>query len=414
VSVGGSMKKRGIRWQAIVLATASGLSQLVQALLYILAARQLGPGRLSDVVAPVATGMALVGLVDFGTNSLWIRRSARGALTGTELGSLITTKILAITALVAVVACVGVGFGLPVNWVIAAPILVCHLCVQSFQVPARSAGLAGYSSMVLLLSRLVGLALMGSLIGTGTDAGVALWVSLCASDVIASVFLAAFSARRLGLRLGRLVRWPWRGSVHFGLSSLAASAGGFDVGILAVVGGPTSAGIYGSVNRWVQPFNLVASSFSMTVLPAVARTGSLHAAWVVFKPLLKFTGLVFASAIALAMLAGVVVPLVLGPQFHEAVWVLRLLAIGAAFSVVSQPIIAVLQSLGHERLPSLALPLVVVLRLTAVLALGKQFGALAAGAAAVTGELLLLAALLVAAYRIWRREPPATAAAHDQ
>ncbi len=87
--------------QAVLLAGATGLSQVLVAVLYLFAARGVGPGAFGSVVSAVALGTAAAGFIDFGTNNHWTRELARQAI-GRDVSATRLFSKIAITIALAV------------------------------------------------------------------------------------------------------------------------------------------------------------------------------------------------------------------------------------------------------------------------------------------------------------------------
>jgi O-antigen/teichoic acid export membrane protein len=400
----GPGRARGAGAQASALALATGVSQVLVAVIYVLAARDAEPAGFGLVVAALGLGTAAVGFIDFGTNSYWIRERARGVLTPHDLRRRTAAKLL-IALVIGIAWTATTALVVPDSLVwMAGPIMFGVLLNQTLQVPLRAAARAELVALCVLGDRVVASAVFLGLLALDAGAVDVLWVSLFVGSLVSSVVLVLLTPRdqRVTARDARVMN-PWRGAGYFGVSTLATSAQSLDVTLLTIVAGPVPAGVFGAVSRWTQPMGLLAASFSSVIAPFVARAASLNAAWsqlrrAIWMPL----GAIVASAVVF-ILAPFLVPLLLGPAYSGSIDVLRVLSLAAMASIVSQPIMVVLQALGRDRFAGGAIAGAVVLQLALILLLAPNLGALGAAIAAAVIQYVLVVSLITGLWHEMRR-----------
>lgn len=145
---------------------------------------------------------------------------------------------------------------------------------------------------------------------------------------------------------------PWRlwsGSGHFGMASLATAAQQADVTIVTAVAGSYQGGLFAAAARIPGTLNVLGGALAMVALPVIGNRGHL-------PPLtgrVRRTAAVGAGAVALALAlvvatAGFWVPLLLGEDYAEATTTMQVYLVAMAFAIVNQPVVAVLQAVGHD------------------------------------------------------------------
>ncbi len=365
--------------------------------MYLWAARSVDPATFGQVVAAIALGTVGAGFIDFGSNALWVREVASGRLSEAALGERSVGKVAVAFALSLLWAAITVVvIGSEFLWV-AAPIALSLVINQVSQVPLRGAALGERVGLSVLTDRTVAIVTFTALCLLGFEPVAVLWLCLALGSLSASVMGRLMTPQQFRPK----VRWrrtnPWRESTFYGVSGLATSAQSLDLPILAAVGGGVPAGIYGSVSRWTQPMGLLAAAFSSASAPFVARSSDARAAWVVLRKGLWLPATAIVLAIAIFVLAPWLVDFLLGNGYAEASGVLQILAMVSIASILSQPLLVGMQSLGRDRFVAIVFGSTVVVQLSAVLVLAVPYGALGAAWASFGAQVILLVALLAGA-----------------
>lgn len=372
--------------RTITLATATALSQGALALGLIVVARDAGQTALGQVVITLAVATLIAGVVDFGTNNFWVRELAVQRVTLKQLSPRVNGKFAAATALGSLASVVGsVAYSSHAAWI--APIAVLTLVTQSLQVPLRAEGRTLPQATSTVVNRLIFGATFGLQLWLGVGAGSAILLAVAAGFLADGAFLASAGSYKL-LAFTRPAL-PWQGALKFGLASLATSAQNADLPILGMSVGASTTGTFGAVNRWVQPMTMTATAVCISAASDVNRASTTTEAIRVFRrvrtPLIVAVGV----NLTVAALAPWIVPILLGQGYSDSSPVLSLMAIGASFVVLNQPLVIILQARKRDGFVSACLLSSVVGYLAAVSALGSQLGAVGAGLAYLLLQLVV-------------------------
>ncbi len=398
-----SPKERPIAHQALLLAAATGIAQVLVAALYLLAARGVSPSDFGSTVSAIALGTAAAGFIDFGTNNHWTRELARRAITDQLFVDRLCSKIvLTVTAAAAWSICSLLLAPSSQIW-LAGPITVALVVNQAYQVPLRSAARGELVAVVVLADRVCATALFFAMLLLGVRAPVSLWIALTAGSLIAAVVARRLAGRPRGQR-GRFTN-PWAGAHYFGLSAAANSAQSLDLTILSTVGGPAAAGVYGAVNRWTQPMALLAAAFSSTLAPYAARSTSLRGAWVEMRRALWMPLAGIGVSVAVFFAAPFVVDLLLGGAYGGSAATLQVLALVVIPSIICQPLVVILQSFRRDRFVAAVMIMAAIGQLVLVVVLGSADGALGAARAALIAQLFILVTLVGGTLHLSRSTP---------
>ncbi|QFS79660.2 lipopolysaccharide biosynthesis protein [Curtobacterium flaccumfaciens] len=366
---------------------------MLVAVLYLFAARGVGPGAFGSVVSAIALGTAAAGFIDFGTNNHWTRELARQAIGRDVFATRLFSKIV-ITIALAVIWTVVLGIAAPDShlW-LAGPIAAALVANQAYQVPLRSAARGDLVALVILSDRASATVFFFGLLAVQVPSTVALWIALASGSVLASLIARVLAPDRVaGVRL-RLVN-PWVGARYFGITVVATSAQSLDLTLLSAVSGSAASGVYGAVSRWTQPMSLLAAAFSSALAPYAARSPDLRTAWSELRRALWMPIAAIGLAVAVFFAAPLVVDVLLGDDYAGSAGVLRLLALVVIPSIICQPLVVILQAFGRDRYVALIMVIAAIAQLVLVLVLGHASGALGAGQAALVSQLLILIALI--------------------
>lgn len=391
--------RRSLGAQAVVLAAATGLSQIIIAALYVYAARESTVVEYGQAIAAIALGMAAGGLLDFGSNAFWVREMSAGRLTSEAFSNRASWKIALVLVTAAAWAAGGQLLAPGSLYWCSGFIAFGQALSQTVQARLRARGRAEYAGIVILLDRLTAAVLFLSLsvanVGVLEALVVALVLGPTLSGLVANVALLGDGRLRLVLR--RPIN-PWRGSGAFGVASTAFALQSYgDVPLVAWSAGPAAAGVYGAVNRWTQPMALLAQAFTAASAPYVASATSVRAA--VRRQLSAAWLPAFAVGTCGAMIvfAPWIVVTLLGNPYVKAATVLRLLAAGTIVHIVAQPFYTLLMVRGHDRAGATLVGSSVCVTLGLVVVLAPGYGAAGAGVAYVAGQMMLLVGVVVAA-----------------
>ncbi|WP_334172076.1 lipopolysaccharide biosynthesis protein [Sinomonas sp.] len=354
-------------------------------------------------MSAIAIATAGMGFIDFGTNSHWVREISRGLMDPDELGRRLTSKIICTLAIgiiwAAITSFVAPGSGL---WT-ASPVMLGLMVNQTSQVALRAAKRGDLVSITIVADKLVAFLAFLALWASGSPSPEALWISLTCGSFTASIlgWMLVERRHRPVIRIGSGSN-PWRGAGYYGVSSLANSAQTLDLPVLSIVAGPAAAGLFAAVNRWTQPMSLLASAFSAASAPFVSRSADVVEAWRHVRQAAWMPLCAIGLSAGVALAAPILVPVLLGNGYLGSVDNLRILALVAIFSIMSQPLTVVLQSLGHDRFVGTWMGIAVLTQLALVVVLGFWFGSLGAAYASLAIQILLFGALVARVSREYR------------
>jgi O-antigen/teichoic acid export membrane protein len=373
--------------QALALAAGSGAAQVLVAVLYILTARSMQPDEYGLVVTAIALGLAGAGFVDLGASSYWIREVASGRGTQELLNSKMGTRIL-IASTVAALLIVVAAMTDP-HFIATGVLLLSTTTVITMLVPLRAARRATMVGWLTVLGRTVAIIAFFGLLAFGVEPGRALWISMAIGDLCLVVYIVLFERSQLWPTFHKRSN-PWAGAKWYSLSTLSGSAQLLDLPIVGLCGGASAAGIYGGVNRWIQPMVLTVSAFASAAAPFLAAVGDprtlrrqiLRASWILAAAIVLSIGVIFAAPWLVVVL--------LGDAFASSAPVLQWLAGAMILNTIAQPLIVALQSRRFDHLAAIILLGSVGVQLVVVAALAPTLGPLSAGIAFFTSQVLQL------------------------
>ncbi|WP_349269652.1 lipopolysaccharide biosynthesis protein [Mycolicibacterium parafortuitum] len=369
------------------------LGQLLTAGIYLIAARGTDPAAFGRVVAAIGVGLLAISLLEFGTNTLWLRELAAGRIGVDEYGTRLTGKIAVnlIVGLFSFAILSAQHFGTAV--LLTVPYCFSIQLATAINVGNRAAGLPHRIGWFTVADRLTAVVMLLVLMGIGVPAEVAMMIGLTLggfTNAVISFFCMPVQFRpRFRFSRGN----PWKGTGAFGAFGIATSVQSLDVTVLAVAGGAASAGLYGAVTRWTQPMMLLASAVAQVLAPLIAASSSNRAAiqkafqqaWVLC---LAVTG-----CIGVAFFAPTLVSLLLGEEYADSGTVLRLLAIATIPAVMNQPLIALLQLRGLQRAVAISWGLVALGQVAMIAITAGTYGALAAAYSSLFAQTILFVVL---------------------
>jgi O-antigen/teichoic acid export membrane protein len=199
-------------------------------------------------------------------------------------------------------------------------------------------------------------------------------------------------------------RGQWRGSLHFGIASVAPAFLLLDTFIVSSICGASDAGAYAVGSRLLAPLSVVSTTLAQTLMPVLAVGGpsarlSLSSPRKLFVMLLG----VVVAVILLCVLAPAALVRVLGPEYAAADWPIRLFVLNAAVVLVTRALATALQAWHYEYLVSMLVAASVLLALLGVFVGATLGGPASAAAGVVLANSVLAVALIVAARRVRTR-----------
>jgi O-antigen/teichoic acid export membrane protein len=381
------------RRQAIALIGASAIGQLVMAAAYAVTARDAGPAAFGGVAIAIGWGLTIGSVSDLGVGSYCVREFAAGRMPMEEAVERLVARCCAVG--LAVVVVLGAALWLRSSYVALAALLALATVVeQSVQTPLRALALSDRVAISSVIDRLA-LGACFSLLAWPLHVSpqLALGVSVCVGPACGAVAACGFiprSRRRLRFKAVN----PWRGAGGFGAFQLALAVQSLDMPVVGLIGGPSAAGLYGAVNRWVTPTTMTADAFSSAALPFFSRSSSLAEAWSSVRRSTWLLWIAATGTVALAIAAYPLTILVLGSGYRDAGGVLMLMCAGALLVLINQPVATFLLSQGHDRSVASIVVLCVAIQMLVVCASARNLGGISGGLGYFVFQIGLVALVL--------------------
>ena len=387
----------------------NGIAQVLVAIIYILTARSLGPDEFGLVATAIGLGMVGAGFVDLGSNAYWIRELASHRIAQQDLNPRMTTRlilVMAVGGLIVMAACL-----LEPVFIATGLLLIATTIVQTAVIPLRATQRAESVAWLVVLGRVVAIGAFLMQTALGVSPGVALWTALIFGEIVLAVCALAVTPAtdRQSIRL-RPVSNPWSGTKWYAVSEMSMNAQKLDLPIVAALSGAGAAGIYGGVNRWIQPMVVAIGSFTAAAAPFVAAAPRLAA----LKGQLLRAGWILGAAVVLSIVVFVTAPWLvislLGSDFVDSVPVLRLLALATLLNAVTQPLVVALQARHLDHVAAGIVAIAIAAQLSTVVMLTPGLGALGAGIGFLVGQAVALVGTVVCIAVIIRRRRTAVPA----
>jgi O-antigen/teichoic acid export membrane protein len=210
------------------------------------------------------------------------------------------------------------------------------------------------------------------------------------------------TSRRLEMPDRRLN--PWRGSFNFGLGSLAVAINGLSVPVVALAAGSAAAAQLGAVSRWHQPITLLAAGTSAFLAPRFAAAITDTDAVRMLRSIRFHLMLGVAGALCLFLAAPVLVRVLLTAEYGGSVMLLRLYALAAVPVLLSQPLMVLVSSRGHDRFVGRLFLVASSAGLAATALFSAAIGASAAPLAALVVSSFLMIRLALYTRRLLHRD----------
>jgi O-antigen/teichoic acid export membrane protein len=258
------------------------------------------------------------------------------------------------------------------------------------------------SVLVEILGFTLNLLLVLLLVRGKSDGWIVL-ASLVASSVIATSVahvVALRSLDRTSLRWGGSVALVRESTSLFAARSLTLVTSSSSTFLISLFAGATQVGWYGAAERLatagislMQPANQVMVGTVAALIGSKDTEGEAFA--LIRRGLIVLTSLGVVMLVGTIAVAGMAVPLILGPEFGPSVWMLRILCFMFPLAAFSQVITAyVLVPLRYDGLVSAVSFVGALVTLPLTIGLGRPFGGYGVASARTLGYLAMCAVLL--------------------
>lgn len=387
------MKRRPLAGQFLWVVIGRVLAALLQAVTFILLARELAPADFGLFSALFGIATLAQTSFDLGLSTLILRERAKSPVSGVVTAALrLNNRLSALLAVATVLVVAGGALLVDEMFWQLLPLAVWVASERNADVwlgVALADGDAKVTTANLVLRRTAALGLFVGLGVIGLPPLLAFSVGVAVAAVASSAFAHAFVNRRLppasAVTARELVRDGW----PYWVNSVATQARNLDVVIVAVAGGAAQAGFYAAASRITGPLRILPTSLASVLLPQAARTTSTT-----LRPLVK---LVAACVAVLAVVYALVawttpwfVPVLLGDNYVGAVPAIQIAALGLVFAATASLLGSLLQGVGLKHFVAQS-----SVAMTVACLLGAAVGAAAGGA--IGASLALVAAFVIQA-----------------
>ncbi|TAK70419.1 MAG: hypothetical protein EPO13_05670 [Actinomycetota bacterium] len=386
-------------WLFSLRLVATGLS----ALLFLVAARVLGPSDFGLAVTVISVATALAAVTDLGSTQSFAREAGAG---GDRVGSwLLARRIRLVNFAVAVaggVAYAAVAVLTGPHELLGAAVLSLSISALLmaeglFVARALVAGQVVFGGLITVADKVAAIAAL--LLLLPVLGWVALPVAQIAGATAAIALAAPLVAPEVGVRerrRGRPARV--RSGIPYALTAIGSQLQNLEVPLVAALSSATQAAYMGLASRLTTPLALLSSSASSIIVTRQA-TGRHH-----LREARRFAyraGAFGATVlVVIAVLPSALFEAALGPQYVDAIPVVRVVIIAVAVSCLNQPIAGLLQRFGRQRVVGVTVLGGTVLALTTVIVVAAPYGAFGAAFGMLVAQVVMLAVLGVVAARL--------------
>lgn len=398
------MRRKTIHWtpnrEASAFVVAAVLSQALQALLWVVGARLLGPSNLGVAAASIALSSWLVTLVDFGNSNYCAREIAATRMSGPEIyGRLLGRATIAAPAALAFSSYSAMSGSYMA--VALASLTLIRVVQTSLAAALRGAGAVGSLALAAVLEPSVSLLMAVALPLQSPSSTTAFVISLLTGACAGTLTLVAAAARAFGPQLAPPI-FRWRDCRNMGIFSTAVAAADLDVTIAACTTTTGVAGAYAAVSKWSRPMTTITQSFVTMALPRVAGARTDREAWSRVRSASWILAANMLLGAMLALAAPALVGVLLGGSFAHAVLALQVVAVAAVVGVPTQFLASFLIYRGRDSIVARIQVAATLLQLALVPILTPLQGSVGIGLAVLTGRLCALVAFTSALRRSQR------------
>ena len=387
----------GLLGQFLWLVTGRVGGALLQAVTLGLLARWVGPTQFGLVAGVLGAAQVSIVVSDLGISPSLLRIRAKDPGDPRLHSLLLLNRFMSGALLIVWTAALGILAGVSGNesfllligvavWVSAEKntetLLMVSLADGRTQDMLLSLGLRRTATVVLFT--------IGALCGLPTL--LSYGIALASSGLLGAAWTWRRIARVLPTANFQPMRPLLREALPFWLNSMAIQSRNLDVVLVGLAASPAAAGVYAAPSRLSGPLALLPSSLAQVLLPTAARAvpGSSRQTWLAMAAMTACTTFLFGS---LALIAGDVLPRLLGSGYRGSVAPLRILLIGLIFFGISASLISVLQAQGDERYVATINVALLVVCLPSVSLAASAAGASGAAVAMATGYVVQAGAL---------------------
>lgn len=368
-----------MRTQFAALLSARILGSALQALLFVLLARESSVPLFGLVGLLMGVGQFAATVLDLGMSTYIARARARSEHSEVASGLYLNvwgTSVLAIGATLLAWA-LAAPYGAPLSIVLLGVGVALEKNVETGMAVAIADGMRWTMPISVVLRRGSNVVLFLSLVAAGVDSISSFALSYVASGIAGQIHLRVFLSR-----YGRLPsRAPWRGtlksSLPFLINNVSAQARLLDSTVLAIAASPVQVGLYSAASRLSNPLLMIPATMTTLLLPHAARQSIREVRTLAIRMGLAMSSL-YVPLIIASVLSPHVLAILLGERYVSAAPALAAAWLSLPGVALSSPLASLLQAGGRESEAARN-----ALVFAGILILGMVVGATVAGAAGV-------------------------------
>lgn len=400
---------RGLAGRFAWVAGGRIVAALIQALTLIVLIRSITPSNFGFISAVLGVVTLAQTLADLGVSTFIIRERAANEGNGIVTTALhLSNRLSAILAVSLAIILVSLAvFVDPRYWQLT-PLAIWSAYERNADTwlgVAFADGDVWVNTLNLIARRLALLA--GFFLLTLTDIppmlSYAVVSAVCALG--SSFFAHNFVRKRLvpGIvtKWAKIISYSW----PYWLNSVATQARNLDVTIAAAVSGATQAGFYSASSRLTSPLRILPTSLASILLPYAAKKNSSNISRLALATIGMSIGMTVLY-VGLALLCPIVVPVLLGDDYIDAIPSIQIACLGLGFAAAASLLGALLQGVGLRHFVAQASVAMTVACLVGV-GIGAYFLGAVGGAIALALSFVIQSVLLFVRLAVFvlRKEP---------
>ncbi len=361
---------------------------LLQALLFILAARAVPPAEFGLLAAMLGVTTLLQTIFDMGVQTFTTReRAARGDVGAIATALRFNARTSVLLAVVAAGIIVGAALIFDPAFALMLPLAVWVSAERTADVRLTISFADGDvrgNAINLLSRRTLAILLFLALVFVGIEPLLSYAVAVAVAAVGSSVFANLYVRGRVTAPPDMTYRQLMRASWPYWLNSVATQARNLDSAITASFAGAVQAGFFSVASRLTSPLRILPTTLSSVLLPNAAKSDGSRSETLA---LLRLAGLAWAATtalyVALILTAPWFVPSLLGADYAGSVPAVQIVVAGLPFAALISLLSSILQ--GHGRKHFVAtVSTVSVIACLAMVAIGSSVWGAEGAAAALT------------------------------
>lgn len=376
--------------------------QVLAAVTFGLAARELGRPVLGLLVALLSAGSVFQDLLDFGSSQWLSREVAASRLTAGGAQRVFRARAVWALCVACLVTALATDLGLPAQLGIAtAGYVVCAVLNAGAHAQMRAAGRFRRAGLHLVAERVCWLVLAVAIVlqrPPADEAAAELVAAMGFAYLVSALLVPRVPAERRTPSLPRLTAM-YRRSVSFGLLGLFSDLQQLDATAAAGIAGLGVAADVGVASKLTGPVALMANGLSQVAFRSAAVGGEVAKRGA--RSATRISRVLALAVVVGAALLPMVVVAVLGQQYAGARGAIFVYGVGAAITVINQPLAYILTADRREKAVARVVAVSVAVGLAVGVATVQDWGAVGMG----LGYALTQTMILCGCVFLLRRRP---------